>query len=325
MMDRRAFITTIGGSMLAVAIAVEAQKPGKLWRIGFLAASGSKLTFAAFREGLRELGYVEGQNVAFELRSAEGKVEHLPDLAAELVRLKVDIILASSNQSVEAAQKATASIPIVMTGTTDPVASGFVSSLARPGGNITGLTLQTRDIQKKVLQLLKETMPSLSRVIILWDPLFVRGRLVLTELEDAAKVLGLQLQPIEVRASGDLERAFASATRSRAGAVMSTGGRVTFDLRAQIADLAIRHRLAATAPVLEYAEAGYLMTYGASLMDQYKIGARFVDRILKGAKPADLPVEQPTKFSLVINLKTAKALGLTIPPSVLGRADQIIQ
>src|SRR5262245_31317564 len=209
MMDRRAFITTIGGSMLAVAIAVEAQKPGKLWRIGFLAASGSKLTFAAFREGLRELGYVEGQNVAFELRSAEGKVEHLPDLAAELVRLKVDIILASSNQSVEAAQKATASIPIVMTGTTDPVASGFVSSLARPGGNITGLTLQTRDIQKKVLQLLKETMPSLSRVIILWDPLFVRGRLVLTELEDAAKVLGLQLQPIEVRASGDLERAYA--------------------------------------------------------------------------------------------------------------------
>jgi len=324
-MDRRAFIATIGGSMLAVAIAVEAQKPGKLWRIGFLAASGSKLTFAAFREGLRELGYVEGQNVAFELRSAEGKVEHLPDLAAELVRLKVDIILASSNQSVEAAQKATASIPIVMTGTTDPVASGFVSSLARPGGNITGLTLQTRDIQKKVLQLLKETMPSLSRVIILWDPLFVRGRLVLTELEDAAKVLGLQLQPIEVRASGDLERAFASATRSRAGAVMSTGGRVTFDLRAQIADLAIRHRLAATAPVLEYAEAGYLMTYGASLMDQYKIGARFVDRILKGAKPADLPVEQPTKFSLVINLKTAKALGLTIPPSVLGRADQVIE
>jgi len=283
------------------------------------------LTFAAFREGLRELGYVEGQNVAFELRSAEGKVEHLPDLAAELVRLKVDIILASSNQSVEAAQKATTSIPIVMTGTTDPVASGFVSSLARPGGNITGLTLQTRDIQKKVLQLLKETMPSLSRVIILWDPLFVRGRLVLTELEDAAKVLGLQLQPIEVRASGDLERAFASATRSRAGAVMSTGGRVTFDLRAQIADLAIRHRLAATAPVLEYAEAGYLMTYGASLMDQYKIGARFVDRILKGAKPADLPVEQPTKFSLVINLKTAKALGLTIPPSVLGRADQVIE
>jgi len=324
-MDRRAFITTIGGSMLAVAIAVEAQKPGKLWRIGFLAASGSKLVFAAFREGLRELGYVEGQNVAFELRSAEGKVKHLPDLAAELVRLKVDIILASSNQSVEAAQKATTSIPIVMTGTTDPVASGFVSSLARPGGNITGLTLQTRDIQKKVLQLLKETMPSLSRVIILWDPLFVRGRLVLTELEDAAKVLGLQLQPIEVRASGDLERAFASATRSRAGAVMSTGGRVTFDLRAQIADLAVRHRLAATAPVLEYAEAGYLMTYGASLMDQYKIGARFVDRILKGAKPADLPVEQPTKFSLVINLKTAKALGLTIPPSVLGRADQVIE
>src|SRR5215471_9489000 len=169
-MDRRAFITTIGGSMLAVAIAVEAQKPGKLWRIGFLAASGSKLTFAAFREGLRELGYVEGQNVAFELRSAEGKVEHLPDLAAELVRLKVDIILASSNQSVEAAQKATTSIPIVMTGTTDPVASGFVSSLARPGGNITGLTLGGPELVGKRLELLKEAVPRVSRVAIFLHP-----------------------------------------------------------------------------------------------------------------------------------------------------------
>ena len=324
-MRRTGLAVALTLSFFLAPLVAEAQQTGKVWRIGFLSPSGYKGGFAVFREGLRELGYVEGQNVAFEFRSSEGRAERLPGLAAELVRLRVDVILASSNPVVEAAQKATALIPIVMAGTTDPVASGFVSSLARPGGNVTGPTLQTRDIQQKALELLKETVPSLSRVVILWDPLFFRGRLALTELDAAAKVLGLQLQPIELRAPSDLKGAFASATRNRAGALMSIGGRVTFDLRAQIAELAVQHRLAAAAPVREYADAGYLMAYGPSLMDQYRIGARFVDRILKGVKPADLPVEQPTKFELVLNLKTAKALGLTFPRSVLLRADQVIQ
>ncbi len=256
---------------------------------------------------------------------ADGRRERLPGLAAELVGLKVDVILAASNPAIAAAQKATTSIPIVMTTATDPVADGFVASLSRPEGNITGLTVQTPDVAGKRLQLLKEMVPNLSRVAVLWDPGHPGGRHQVNEAQAAARTLGVQLQLVEVRSPGQLDGAFAAMARDGAGAAFIAGSDMPFVHRGRIAELAAKRRLPTTCPLREYVEAGCLIGYGTSLSEQWRRAAYFVDRIRKGTKPADLPVEQPTKFDFVINLKTAKALGLTIPPSVLGRADQIIE
>ena len=311
--------------LFAAPLAAEAQAGAGL-RIGVLwSASEDAAPFiSAFRQGLRELG-TKGQDAALEIRNANGRPERLPGLAAELVRLKVDVILAQSNPAIVAAQKATTSIPIVMLSASDPVALGFVASLARPGGNITGLSIQTLDTGGKRLQLLKEAVPTLSRVAVLWDPDFVGGRELFRHAEAAAPGLGLQLQLVAAQGPGELDGAFAAMRRERAGAVFLIGSPTLFAHRIRIADLAVKHRLPTMCALREYAEAGCLIGYGASLIDQYGRAAYFVDRLLKGAKPADLPVEQPTKFDFVINLRTAKALGLTIPQPLLLRADRLVE
>ncbi len=316
----------------ALAPLAAGAQAGKVPRIGVLVISAAApgpgnplFTVGVFRQGLRELDYVEGQNVALEVRSTDGRPDRLPDLAAELVRLKVDVILAPSNPVIAAAQKATTSIPIVMSNATDPVASGFVASLARPGGNITGLTIQSPDVAGKALQLFKEAVPGHARVAVLWDPAFPGGRQQLSEVEAAARALGVQLQLVETRSPSELDGAFAAVTRDRARAAFIAGSAMQFGGRARIAELAVKHHLPTMCVLREYVEAGCLIGYGTSLTDQFRRAAYFVDRILKGAKPADLPVEQPTKFYFIINLKTAKALGLTIPQSFLVRADEVIQ
>ena len=308
----------------AAPLAAEAQA-GTGLRIGVLwsAPEDAAPFIGALQQGLRELGN-KGQNAALEIRNTHGRPERLPGFAAELVRLKVDVILAQSNPAIAAAQKATTSIPIVMLFASDPVALGFVASLARPGGNITGLSSQTLDMAGKRLQLLKEAVPNLSRATALWDAAFVGGRELFRSAEAAAPRLGLQLRLVAAQGPGELDGAFAAMKREHAGAVFLIGSPMLFAHRTRIAELAVKHRLPTICAVREYAEAGCLIGYGASLIDQYRRAAYFVDRILTGAKPADLPVEQPTKFDFVINLKTAKALGLTIPPSLLQRADQII-
>ena len=325
MMDRRAFIAVLGGSIVAAQLVAEAQT-GTSLRIGVLwsAAEDAAPFIGAFRQGLRELGN-KGQDAALEIRNADGRPERLPGLAAELVRFRVDIILAQSNPAIAAAQKATTSIPIVMVSASDPVALGFVASLARPGGNITGLSIQTLDTAGKRLQLLKEAVPNLSRIAALWDPDFVGGRELFRAAEAAAPGLGLQLQLVAARGPGELDGAFAAMRRERAGAVVLVGSPTLFAHRLRIAELAVKHRLPTVCAVREYAEAGCLIGYGPSLIDQYGRAAYFVDRILKGAKPADLPVEQPTKFDFVINLRTARALGLTMPRPLLLRADKVIE
>ncbi len=306
----------------------DAQQPAKIHRIGFLHPSSSTAVgqhVAAFRQGLRELGYVEGQNIAIEYRYAEGQPERLPDLAAELVGLKVDLIVASTTPASLAAGRATTTIPIVITNAGDPLGSGLVASLARPAGNITGLSLQHPELTGKRLQLLQEVVPKLSRVAILWNSASPITPPQFTEAEAAAGVLGVQLESLEVRAPNDFERAFQAATRRRAGALLVLDDFFVFSHRRRIAALAAKSRLPSMYGLTGFAEAGGLMVYGPNLPDMYRRSATYVDRILKGAKPADLPVEQPTRFELVINLKVAKALGLTIPPSVLIRADQVVQ
>jgi putative ABC transport system substrate-binding protein len=279
----------------------------------------------ALREGLRELGYVEGQNIAIEWRWARGKLERFPDLAAELVQLKVDVIVVATVPGAQAAQRATRTIPIVMGFVSDPVANGLVASLARPGGNITGLAVPTPEIAGKRLQLLREVAPTAARIAVLSDPGQPGASADLRGTEAAALASGIQLQVWEARSSGELDRAFTAIARARAAGIIILPSTTLFANRAHIAQLAVKHRLPTSAWVRELPEAGCLMSYGASLPDAARRAAYFVDKILKGAKPADLPVEQPTKFELVINMKTAKALGLTISPSLLGRADQVIE
>ena len=329
-MDRRAFIGTMAGGLIAAPLAAEAQPAKKVPRIGFLvAASASDTAYVrlieAFRQGLRDLGYVEGRNVVIEYRYAGEKSERLPALAAELVRLKVDVIVSHGNPGPLAAKQATSAIPIVMTSTGDPVASGFVSSLARPGGNVTGLSLMVPELGGKRLQLLKEILPGLSRVAVLWNAASPYASLVVRETEATATTLGVQLQSLVVRGPDDFEGALAAATSGRAGALTVVEDPLTITKRTQIVDFSAKSRLPAIYGVKEFVDAGGLMSYGVHLADLYRRAATYVDKILKGAKPADLPVQQPTKFEFVINLKTAKALGLTIPPSVLHRADELIQ
>ena len=327
---RAVLLVTLGLGLLVAPLAADAEQPGKVFRIGILAnvpltdPEGARL-WGAFIQGLRELGYVEGQNITIEWRVSEGKYERLPDLAAELVRLKVDVIVAPAAQNPLAAKQATRTIPIVMTGTGDPVGSGLVASLARPGGNVTGLSTLTPEIVGKQLELLKEIVPRVSRVAVLWNPTNPSHPLLLGEAKVAARSLGVQLQIPEARGPDEFEGAFAAMTRERAGALLVlTDGMFLLHQR-RIMDLVATSRLPAMYGLRRQVDAGGLMAYGPSLRDSFRRAATYVDKILKGTKPGDLPVEQPTKFELVINLKTAKALGLTIPQSILIRADEVIR
>jgi ABC-type uncharacterized transport system substrate-binding protein len=328
--SRRTFLVTFAG-ILAAPLAAEDQQAAKVARIGYLAynrAAAPDLQ-EAFRQGLRDLGYVEGRNVVVEYRDAEGKSERLPALAAELVALKVDVILAATGTpQALAAQQATRTIPIVFTSVADPVTSGLVTSLARPGGNVTGLSLLAPELVGKRLELLTQAVPGVSRVAVLWQPGGLGERTekdMLKRAEVAARALGVRLQFVEARGPTDFDRAFSDMTRARAGVLTVLPGSMFFNERKRLMDLAAKNRLPAVYPWKEGVDAGGLMAYGVNQADLYRRAATYVDKILKGAKPADLPVEQPTKFELVVNLKTAKALGLTIPQSLLTRADQVIQ
>ncbi|HEV2056385.1 MAG TPA: ABC transporter substrate-binding protein [Methylomirabilota bacterium] len=330
MTTRRAFIGTLAGGLLAAPLGAEAQQAGKVWRIGLLGgysptSKEASHLWEGFFQGLRELGYVEGQNILIEGRWYGDQTERLPALAAELVRLKVDVIVAGAVPAPEAAQRATSTIPIVIMTHPDPVGSGLVASLARPGRNVTGLSLLTPELVGKRLQLLKEAVPGISRVAVLSDPTNPAQALLLREAEVAARSLKVQLQVLEARAPSDFASTFSAMTKDRAGALITLGANMFFAHRTRIVELAAQSRLPALYGQKEFAEAGGLMAYGANTRENFRRAATYVDKILKGAKPADLPVEQPTKFELVINLKTAKALGLTIPPSLLQRADKVIQ
>jgi len=313
--------------LLAVAVIAEAQQPTKVPRIGHLSIFGASARIEAFRQGLRELGYVEGKNINFEFRSADGKLERLPNLAAELVRLKVDIIVTAGAPSARAAMGATVTIPIVMMQVGDPVGSGFVASLARPGGNITGLSALAPELSGKRLELLKEIVPKLSRVAVFGTSASPDNAQSLREVEIAAKALDVKLQYLDVvLGSKDIETAFRAATKARAEAVlMMVAGSIVGAHQTQIFELAAKSRLPVIYTARQVVEFGGLMNYGVNIEDLDRRAATYVDKILKGAKPADLPVEQPTKFELVINLKAAKQIGLTIAPNVLARADKVIK
>jgi putative ABC transport system substrate-binding protein len=326
---RRA-VTVVVLVFLAAPLGTPAQQSMRVPRVGFLSSSApseptSQLFLGAFRQGLGELGYVEGQNIALESRWAEGKYERLPDLAAELVRLKVDVIVATTSPAVQAAKEATTTIPIVMAYIIDPVATGFVVTLARPGGNITGLSMMAPDLVRKQMELLNEVVPKISRVAILWNPVNPAGTPQLRETEVAARALGVRLQPLEARGPQEIDSAFAAMSRAGAGALVVLGDAMLISRRTQIVALTAKRRMPAVYGQREYAEAGGLMAYSANRFDSYRRAAVYVDKILKGTKPADLPIEQPTKFELVVNMKTAKALGLTIPPALLLRADHLIE
>ncbi len=330
MTTRREFIGTLAGGLLAMPLAAEAQQAAKIARIGYLAgnlAAAPRLE-EALRQGLRDLGYVEGRNVVIEIRDAEGKPERLPALAAELVALKVDVIVAPNTPQALAAKQATRTLPIVFSFVADPVASGLVTSLARPGGNVTGLSSLTPELVGKRLELLTQAVRGVSRVAVLLQPGFQGERTekdMLKGADVAARALGVRLQFVEAQGPADIDRAFSDMTRARAGALTVLGSTMFISERRRLVDLAAKNRLPAVYARREYVDAGGLMSYGSNIADLFRRTATYVDKILKGAKPADLPVAQPTKFELVINLKTAKALGLTIPPALLGRADEVIE
>jgi putative ABC transport system substrate-binding protein len=314
--------------LLAVAVIAAAQQPTKILRIGFLMStspSAGSDRIEAFRQGLRELGYVEGKNIVIEWRHAEGKLDRLSELAAELVRLKVEMIVTAGPVPTRAAKAATSTIPIVMTQDPDPVGNGFVASLARPGGNITGLSTLAPEISGKQVELLKEIVPRLSRVAVFGTSTIPGYAQRLKETELAAGAFGVQLQYLDILGPKDIESAFRAASKGRADAVLALGSPVFILQRIQIADLAVKSRLPAIYDRREFVEDGGLISYATSFTDLSHRAATYVDKILKGAKPGDLPVQQPTKFELVINLKTAKQIGLTIPPSVLARADRVIK
>jgi ABC-type uncharacterized transport system substrate-binding protein len=312
--------------LLTVAVKAEAQQPKKVPRIGLLSpySLSAAVRIEAFWQGLRDLGYVEGQNIVIEHRYAEGNLDRLPALAAELVRLKVDVIFAMTTPAVLAAKKATTTVPIV-TVSGDPVGFGLVASLARPGGNITGLANLTPELVGKRLGLLTEVVSRVSRVAVLWNPDSPGAALRMRETEAAAASLGLKLQPVEVRGPNDLAHAFSAMKKERADALVPLRSPLIQDQRKQITELAAKNRLPAMYDRRDFTEAGGLMSYGAMGADLDRRAATYVDKILKGAKPADLPVEQPTKFELVINLKAAKQIGLNIPQSVLYKADKVIK
>jgi putative ABC transport system substrate-binding protein len=326
--DRRAFLGTLAGGLLAAPLAVAAQQAGKVPKIGYLGSGYAGASPAglveAFKQGLREHGYIDGQNIAIEWRFAEGRFERIPALTAELVRLKVALIFAVNPETAVPAKNVTKVIPIVFAAG-DPIASGLVASLARPGGNVTGLSTNLPGIGAKRLELLKEAIPKVLRVAVLSNPANPGHPIMLKEMDVAAHTLKVELQRLEARSPNDFKGAFQAATQGRVEGFIALDDGLFFSERVQIVALVARSRLPAVYGFRETAEAGGLMVYGANLRDQWRRAASYVDKILKGAKPADLPVEQPTKFELIINLKTAKALGLTIPPSLLQRADQVIE
>ena len=316
----------LGGAAVAWPFAARAQQAVKLYRIGILSPELPPPEFLeAFRQGLRELGYVEGQTIAFEVRSAEGYSQRLAALANELVRLKVNVIVAINTTSVQAAKKASATIPIVMTRIADPVKSGLVRNLSRPGENITGLSFMVDELSGKRLALLKDALPSVSRVAILWYEPNPGAEIAMGAIKAASRELGLELLFLPMHGPADLIGAFQAATRGKAQALIVIDDVVTTQHRVEILNLAATHTLAVISQYKAFAEAGALLAYGPSLSAMYRRTAYYVDRILRGANAGDLPVEQSTKFDLVINLKTAKALGVTIPPSLLARADEVIE
>jgi ABC-type uncharacterized transport system substrate-binding protein len=327
---RAAITVVLALTLFAAPLAVEGQQTAKVARIGFLflnLAPNPHLK-EAFRQGLRDLGYVEGRNVVIEYRDAEGKLERLPALAAELVALKVDVIVASGTPAALATKQATRTLPIVFTAVADPVTSRLVTSLAQPGGNVTGVSVLAPELVGKCLEQLKQVIPAVSRVAVLWHPGAMGERTdkdMVKRIEVAAQALEVRLQFLEARGPADFDRAFSEMTRARADALTVLTSSMLFGERRRLVDLAAKNRLPAVYPWREGVDAGGLMAYGPDLADLLRRAATYVDKILKGAKPGDLPVEQPTKFELVINLKTAKALGLTIPSSLLQRADQVIE
>jgi putative tryptophan/tyrosine transport system substrate-binding protein len=327
-MMRKITVLTLCAMLFALCVSAEAQQPGKVSRIGYLITSSPSAIaprMDAFQQGLRELGYIEGQNIVIERRHAEGKLDRLPELAAELVRLNVDVIVTSGPTATRPAKGATSTIPIVMTFDDDPVGSGFVASLAHPGGNITGLSTLAPEISGKQLELLKEIVPRLFRVAAFGTSTRQGTAQALKEMELAAGALAVKLQYLDIEDPKYIETAFRAASKGRADALLVLQSPVFNSQRAQIANLAQKSRLPAAYPRREFVEDGGLMSYGASISDLDRRAATYVDKILKGAKPADLPVEQPIKFEFIINLKAAKQIGLTIPPNVLARADKVIK
>ncbi len=329
-MDRRLFLRVLVLGLLFAPLAARAQQPDRLRRIGVLlpyieSDSQAQARVTAFRAALQERGWVDGRNARFEFRYAEGQPDRLPALAADLVQKNVDVILTAGTESTDAARKATKTIPVVMAAVGDPIAAGFVASLARPAGNVTGASLLATELTAKRLQLLKDTLPALTRVAVLWSAANASVVQKVKQIQTAAPLFGVQLHLFEQRVPGDIERGFASAAQFGAQAVMTTEDALQITYRARVVELGKRQRMPVASEFGEFAHAGALMSYGPSILDQFRYAARYIDEILKGAKPGDLPVEQATRFELIVNLKTAKALGLTIPQSLLIRADEIIE
>jgi putative ABC transport system substrate-binding protein len=330
MTNRRTFVGAVAGGLLALPGVAPAQVARKVWRVGFLAAASRQFLvdtgyYAAFLQGMREQGYVEGQNLAIEARFADGKYERLPALAAELVRLKVDAIVAVPSPAIRAAQQATTTIPIVFPSTGDPVGSGFAASLAHPGGNITGLSNTNLDASPKLLEMLIAVVPGIARVVVLANPGSSTERAILNNVDAAARKSGIQILTIEVRTPGEIEKGFAVMKREHVDAFVIAGDSFLNMQGPQIAELAVKFRMPSVGTRPSYAKGNGLMSYGQEVTDNYRRAATYVDRILKGAKPGDLPIEQATRFEMVVNIRTAKALGLTIPQSLLARADVVIR
>ena len=326
-MKKKSVVPLVATLIVAFFHLAGAQQPGKVSRIGVLIAGSSSTSQSntdAFRQGLKDLGYVEGKNIVIEWRFAEGKLDRLPELAAELLRLRVDVIVTGGSNPARAAKKATSTIPIVMANAADPVADGFVASLARPGGNMTGLSRMATDLSGKRLELLKETVPKASRVAVLWNP-SPGGQPRSKEIETAARVLGMIFQSLQVRTPDEFDGVFRAAKKEKADVLFVVSNGFTNSHRQSIVELAAKNRLPAMYEEPEFVEAGGFMGYGPHIPDLSQRAATYVDKILKGAKPADLPVEQPMKFELIINLKTAKQIGLTIPPNLFARADRVIR
>jgi putative tryptophan/tyrosine transport system substrate-binding protein len=325
--DRHTFLAGTGAVLLGAPLAAEAQRAGKVYRIGFLWDTPTVWPHAleAFRQGLRDLGWVEGQNIVIEYRWTEGRFDRLPSLVEELVRLKVDLIVAPTSIYTGAAKRATSTIPIVFASHADPIGSGHVTSLAHPGTNATGLTVVMSETMAKSLELLKATVPGLTRVAVIWDPATPSHRPALKAVEDMGRALGVRVQAVAVRDATEFEDAFSAIVQERAGAVLVLSTPLFIGRSKRLAELALTHKLPTMFGPREHVEAGGLLSYSPDRADLYRRAATYVDKILKGTNPADLPVQQATRFELVINLKTAKALGLTIPPSLLARADEIIQ
>jgi putative ABC transport system substrate-binding protein len=324
-MRRREFITLLGSTTLVWPLAAQGQQGGKKYVIGRFGAGSASILSDLITEALRELGWVEGENVVFERRYADNRLERLPEMAADLVRLKVDVIMAGGTLAPLAAKRATSTIPIVMTDSGDPLGSGLIASLAHPGGNVTGMSLMAPDLGGKRLELLKELLPRLARVAVLWNAANPYSAIVFKETQAAARTLGIEVQSLEVRGPDDLDGAFEAVRKQRPDAMITVEDPLTFTYRKRIADFATGQQLPSLSGLREFVAVGGLTSYGANLADLYRRAAGYVDKILKGAKPAGLPVQQPTKFDLVINLKTAKAIGITIPPSLLARADEVIE